>query len=75
MIKILYKDSKYWVIPNNGSAVPYDRGERGICGYDQGYYSALSLCRLRLNKCRTHEFDKDKLIVIKVPFVKLWLVW
>ena len=38
-------------------------------------YEALNLCRLRLNKCRKHETDKDPLIIIKVPFVNLWLVW
>lgn len=75
MIKITLKDNKYWVNVGNGSIVSYDKGEEGMCGYDEGYLSAIRLCRLRLNKCRAHEFDKDKLIIIKVPFIGLWLVW
>ena len=36
---------------------------------------ALSLCRIRLNKCREHEFDKEPLTIIKVPFINFWIVW
>ena len=36
---------------------------------------AKDLCRVRLNKCKAHEFDKETLTIIKVPFVNLWLVW
>jgi hypothetical protein len=37
----------------------------------QSFSEALDLCRLRCHKILRY----DDLKVIKVPFVKLWLVW
>jgi hypothetical protein len=36
---------------------------------------AVSACRCRTNKFKESEFSKDKLKVIKIPFIGLWLVW
>ena len=35
---------------------------------------ALNLCRIRLDKCRASEFDPEPLSILKVPFIKTWIV-
>lgn len=66
MIRIKLENNTYWVYLNNGSAIPYDKGEN-----NEGYYKALDLCRLRLGTT----LKENKIKVIKVPFIGLWLVW
>ena len=46
-----------------------------ICGAgyvtQENFEHAIDLCRLRLGTT----LQENKITVIKVPFVKLWLVW
>jgi hypothetical protein len=39
------------------------------------FTSVINLCRLRLNKCKKHENDKDTLVIIKVPFIDFWFAF
>ena len=60
MIKIILKDNKYIVKQRWYSDIEYDTLSK-----------AFDLCRLR---CNTN-LKENKIKVINVPFIRLWLVW